>query len=93
MSPGRDMQAKTKQRLLILLIISVYIFFFLPILLVDDINDPEYMSNDLRHNIHQFRAVFDDPLNSTRHYLSQGTIYMIQKKYIATIHLLSTTFS
>ena len=56
------MQAKTKQRLLTLLIISVYIFFFLPILLVDDINDPEYMSNDLRHNIHQFRAVFDDPL-------------------------------
>ncbi len=57
------MQAETKQRLLILLIISVYIFFFLPILLVNDINDPEYISNDLRHNIHQFRAVFDDPLN------------------------------
>ncbi len=57
------MQDKTKQRFLILLIISVYIFFFLPILLVNDINDPEYISNDLRHNIHQFRAVFDDPLN------------------------------
>lgn len=51
------------QRLLIFLIFLTYLFFFLPILLVNDINYPEYISNDLRHNIHQFRAVFSDPIN------------------------------
>ena len=57
-----DIRTKNKHRLPIFLIISVYTFMFLHCLLVNDINHQEYLSNDLRFNIHLFRSVFDDPL-------------------------------